>query len=55
MTGQFAPIQGDYSPLFKKLIRDLLQKDPEFRPTASEVLFSKLPEIEAQFEGVDDM
>ena len=31
MRGQFAPIRGDYSPLFKQLVRDLLQKDPEFR------------------------
>ena len=31
MRGQFAPIRGDYSPQFKQLVRDLLQKDPEFR------------------------
>ena len=47
MRGQFAPIRGDYSPQFKQLVRDLLQKDPEFRPTASEVLLSKLPELQA--------
>ena len=47
MRGQFAPIRGDYTPQFKQLVRDLLQKDPEFRPTASEVLLSKLPELQA--------
>ena len=50
MRGQFAPIRGDYSPLFKQLIRDLLQKEPEFRPTAAEVLLSRLPEVLAQFD-----
>eukprot|EP00094_Tigriopus_californicus_P004958 TCALIF_04774-PA protein Name:"Similar to nek8 Serine/threonine-protein kinase Nek8 (Danio rerio)" AED:0.11 eAED:0.12 QI:30/0.66/0.28/0.85/0.83/0.71/7/0/1060 len=50
MRGQFAPIRGNYSYLFKQLVRDLLQRDPEFRPSASEVLFSKLPELQAQFE-----
>ena len=50
MRGQFAPIRGNYSYLFKQLVRDLLQRDPEFRPTASEVLFTKLPELQAQFE-----
>ena len=44
---KFAPIRGDYTPQFKQLVRDLLQKDPEFRPTASEVLLSKLPELQA--------
>jgi len=35
--GQFAPIKGNYSPGFRQLVRDLLQRDPEFRPTAAEV------------------
>ncbi|XP_023340046.1 serine/threonine-protein kinase Nek8 [Eurytemora carolleeae] len=30
MKGQFAPVRGPYSPLFKQLVRDLLQWDPEF-------------------------
>ena len=47
MRGQFAPIRGNYSPQFKQLVRDLLQKDPEFRPTASGILLSRLPEVQA--------
>jgi serine/threonine protein kinase len=50
MRGQFAPIRGDYSPQFKQLVRDLLQKDPEFRPRASEVLLARLPELLALHE-----
>lgn len=49
VRGQYPPIRGDYSPRYKHLIRDLLQKDPEFRPTASEVLLQRLPEIQSQF------
>jgi hypothetical protein len=33
-----------------QLVRDLLQRDPEFRPSASEVLLSKLPSLMVQFE-----
>ena len=74
MKGQFAPVRGPYSPLFKQvilhfkwinfeiiikyvkwifvqLVRDLLQRDPEFRPSASEVLLSKLPSLLVQFES----
>ena len=50
MRGQFAPIRGEYSPLFKQLVRDLLQRDPEFRPSASEILLSRLPDVQAQLE-----
>ncbi|KAK4312033.1 hypothetical protein Pmani_016499 [Petrolisthes manimaculis] len=50
MKGQFAPIKGNYSPGFKQLVRDLLQRDPEFRPTAAEVVRERLPELLAQFE-----
>ncbi len=52
MRGQFAPIRGEYSPLFKQLVRDLLQKEPEFRPTASEIQLKRLPELEALFEDL---
>ena len=74
MKGQFAPIRGNYSPLFKQLVRshnfgslivhqlfsnivseslnvfnlkvrDLLQREPEFRPSASEILLGKLPAL----------
>ena len=50
MVGQFAPIRGNYSPLFKQLVKGLLQKDPEFRPTASEIALSQLPEVMALFD-----
>ncbi|KAK7065524.1 hypothetical protein SK128_006706 [Halocaridina rubra] len=59
MKGQFAPIKGNYSPGFKQLVRDLLQRDPEFRPTAAEVVSERLPELLAQFSydplGVDEI
>ena len=51
MKGQFAPIRGNYSPLFKQLVRDLLQRDPEFRPSAAEILLSKVPALHVQYES----
>ena len=51
MKGQFAPIRGNYTPLFKQLVRDLLQRDPEFRPSAAEILLSKLPGLNVQYES----
>ena len=51
MRGQFAPIRGQYSPMFKQLVRDLLQKDPEFRPSATTILLERMPELLAQFEN----
>ena len=51
MKGQFAPIRGNYSPLFKQLVRDLLQREPEFRPSASEILLGKLPALKVQYEN----
>ena len=51
MKGQFAPIRGNYSPLFKQLVRDLLQRDPEFRPSAAEILLSKLPQLTVLYES----
>nr|XP_027223606.1 serine/threonine-protein kinase Nek8-like [Penaeus vannamei] len=59
MKGHFAPIKGNYSPGFKQLVRDLLQRDPEFRPTAAELVSERLPELLAQFSysplGVDEI
>ncbi|XP_042232485.1 serine/threonine-protein kinase Nek8-like isoform X2 [Homarus americanus] len=59
MKGQFAPIKGNYSPGFKQLVRDLLQRDPDFRPTAAEVVSERLPELLAQFSyeglGVEEI
>ncbi|XP_018009884.1 serine/threonine-protein kinase Nek8-like [Hyalella azteca] len=61
MRGQFAPIKGNYSPGFKQLVRDLLQRDPEFRPTAAELVTERIPELLSQFsvesvgvEQIDD-
>lgn len=51
MKGQFAPIRGQYSDLFKKLVRDLLQRDPAFRPTATTVMLEWMPKLLAQFEN----
>ncbi len=31
-------------------MRDLLQKDPDFRPTASEIQLQRLPELLEQFD-----
>lgn len=49
LKGQFAPVKGNYTPHFKKLVRDLLQRDPEFRPTTSELMLSRLPEVIISF------
>ena len=49
MRGQFAPIRGQYSPSFKQLVRDLLQRDLAYRPTATTVLLERMPELMAQF------
>ena len=51
MRGQFAPIKGQYSPMFKQLVRDLLQRDPEYRPSASTILLERMPELLSQFEN----
>ena len=51
MRGQFAPIRGHYSPKFKQLVRDLLQREPEYRPTATTVLLERMPELMAQFSN----
>ncbi|CAG0891893.1 unnamed protein product [Cyprideis torosa] len=50
--GQFSTIRGDFTPLFKQLVRDCLQLEPEFRPFASEILYQRLPELMVQFENV---
>ncbi|CAL4067725.1 unnamed protein product, partial [Meganyctiphanes norvegica] len=49
MKGQFAPIKGNYSPGFKQLVRDLLQRDPDFRPASAEICMERLPELLSQF------
>ena len=45
MKGQFAPIKSSYSQSFRVLIRDMLQRDPQYRPSAHEILYMRLPEL----------
>ncbi|CAM1314269.1 Uncharacterised protein g6493 [Pycnogonum litorale] len=49
MKGQFAPVKGNYTPHYKKLVHDLLQKEPDFRPTSNDLMFSRLPELMSQY------
>ncbi|XP_062922108.1 serine/threonine-protein kinase Nek9-like isoform X5 [Mobula hypostoma] len=50
MKGQFAPITNNYSPEFKGLVMDMLQKEPQYRPSAHELLYVRLPEMMAKYE-----
>ncbi|XP_049779795.1 serine/threonine-protein kinase Nek8 [Schistocerca cancellata] len=45
MKGQFQPIPSGYSAGFRQLVHDLLQRDPVFRPSAAEILESRLPPL----------
>ncbi|XP_032906588.1 serine/threonine-protein kinase Nek8-like [Amblyraja radiata] len=51
MKGQFAPITDNYSAEFKALVLDMLQKETQYRPSAHELLYSRLPEIMAKYEA----
>jgi len=53
VKGTFAPIKETYSPEFRLLIRDLLQKDPADRPLAQEILFNRLPELLQRYDHHD--
>ncbi|XP_064645421.1 uncharacterized protein LOC135498855 isoform X1 [Lineus longissimus] len=44
MKGQFAPVKGNYSEDFKNLIKDMLEREPEYRPSANELMYRRLPE-----------
>ncbi|XP_072134252.1 uncharacterized protein [Mobula birostris] len=50
MKGQFAPITNNYSAEFKGLVMDMLQKEPQYRPSAHELLYVRLPEMMAKYE-----
>ncbi|XP_078620370.1 uncharacterized protein LOC144887197 [Branchiostoma floridae x Branchiostoma japonicum] len=50
MNGQFAPVKGNYSHEFKDLIQDMLQREPQYRPSANELLYHRLPELMARYE-----
>ena len=45
MKGQFAPIKATFSQPFRVLIRDMLQRDPQYRPSSHELLYMRLPEL----------
>ncbi|KAL0271844.1 UNVERIFIED_CONTAM: hypothetical protein PYX00_008810 [Menopon gallinae] len=45
MRGQFEPVSTGYSTNFRHLINELLQKDPMLRPSAAEILDSRLKKI----------
>ncbi|XP_072021077.1 LOW QUALITY PROTEIN: uncharacterized protein [Amphiura filiformis] len=50
MKGQFTPVKGNYSQEFKTLVQDMLQREPEYRPSAKELLFARLPIMMNRFE-----
>ncbi|XP_078386087.1 uncharacterized protein LOC144668207 isoform X2 [Cetorhinus maximus] len=54
MKGQFAPITNNYSAEFKALVMDMLQKEPQYRPSAHELLHLRLPEVMAKYEETPD-
>ncbi|XP_048766980.2 uncharacterized protein LOC125674029 isoform X2 [Ostrea edulis] len=53
MKGQFAPVKGNYSEEFKSLIMDMLKQDPDERPSANEIMYTRLPELMNSFEDPD--
>ncbi|XP_043533247.1 uncharacterized protein LOC122540959 isoform X1 [Chiloscyllium plagiosum] len=50
MKGQFAPITDNYSAEFKALVMDMLQKEPQYRPSAHELLHLHLPQVLAKYK-----
>uniref|UniRef100_A0A914WAL0 non-specific serine/threonine protein kinase n=1 Tax=Plectus sambesii TaxID=2011161 RepID=A0A914WAL0_9BILA len=51
MKGQYDQVRGNYSAEFKILIRDILRKEPELRPSARQILHERLPDMMARFDG----
>ena len=43
----FTPIGGAYSEALKQLVLDMLQKEPEARPSASDLYSLRLPQMMA--------
>lgn len=43
--GSFAPIREGYSDGFRQLVVDMLQKDPEARPSANDLYTQRLPDL----------
>ncbi|XP_048580556.1 uncharacterized protein LOC5518663 isoform X2 [Nematostella vectensis] len=54
MKGQFAPIRGNYSAEFRTLVRDILQNDPEKRPSVSELLHERVPKLLERYEDITE-
>lgn len=54
MKGQFAPIRGNYSPEFRLLVMDILQKDPDLRPDVDELLHERIPQLMKRFEDTSE-
>lgn len=54
VKGTFAPIKETYTPEFRLLVRDLLQKDPTARPNTEEILFNRLAELLQRYDDCDD-
>ena len=57
VNGTFAPIRETFSPEFRLLVRDLLQKEPASRPSAEEILFTRLQDLLQRYDqdGDDDV
>lgn len=54
MKGQFAPIRGNYSPEFRAMVGDILQKDPDTRPDVEVLLHERLPPLMKRFEDTSE-
>ncbi|XP_007907859.1 serine/threonine-protein kinase Nek8-like [Callorhinchus milii] len=54
MKGQFAPITDRYSPELKALVTDMLQKEPQYRPAAHELLYVRIPEALVKYKETPD-
>ena len=50
MKGQFASISDNYTEAFRNLVNCMLQRNPEDRPTAQEILYHYLPNLLQRYE-----
>ncbi|KAK7492848.1 hypothetical protein BaRGS_00015986, partial [Batillaria attramentaria] len=50
MKGQFAPVKENYSTEFRDLVCDMLQRDPDLRPSANDIMYTRLPQLMSKFE-----
>jgi len=53
MKGSYAPVKESYSNEFRALVRDLLAKEPNLRPSAQELVISALPKMLGKLEPKD--